>query len=483
MRRLRVNDWLLVESFRHLEERAGRRADASALAIARERGGDLPGRILARALALDQAPAVRADIRRLRRALSWLGLGLAGLGLVLGATAARATIADRQVDILLATAALLLVPSLMLLAWLGVMLFGARRRARAGLLGGLAFGALRWLGPRLLASPHGADVMTAFGGLAATAWGRWRLSAMTHGFWLAYAVGAFFTLFVFFSVVQYELTWGTTLLGDESVVRLVRWLAAWPELLGFMSPSDPAWIVAGREGTDDAPARAQWARFLLAMIAAWAIVPRAALGAISLSCSALAGRRMELDTTRPGYLRLAADLSPARGTAESAGRPVPVAGRRKRRERKPNAVGVLAVAVELEREEVGPAGLVPGVEIIDLGRADHRAGREAALENARLLRRPAAAVLAVCSMLRTPDAGTERFLARLSEAADAPLWLAVDEGGRLVERGGDLAARRRDWQSLAERAGGEAVFIDRDAPAAGELARLHRALGDAGEET
>ncbi|MDZ7791855.1 MAG: DUF2868 domain-containing protein [Xanthomonadales bacterium] len=482
MNRLRVNDWLLVESYRRLEERAGRRADAAALAIARERGGDLPGRILARARALEEAPAVRADIRRLRRALAWLGLGLAAVGLIFGAAAARATIADRQVDILLATAALLLVPSLMLLAWLGAMLLGARRRGQGGLLGGVAFGALRWLGPRLLVSPHAADVMAAFGGVAATGWGRWRLSAMTHGFWLAYAAGAFFTLFVFFSVVQYELTWGTTLLSDDTVVGMVRWLAAWPELLGLMPASDPAWIIAGREGTDNAPARAEWARFLLAMIAAWAIVPRAALAALSMAWSAAAGRRMDLDTTRPGYLRLAADLSPARGAVESGGRPLPVADRRARRGRKPNAAGVLAVAVELEREDAGPAGLVPGVEIIDLGRADHRAGREAALENARLLRRPAAAVLAVCSMLRTPDAGTERFLARLSELADAPLWLAVDEGGRLAERGGDVAARRSDWQSLAERAGGEAVFLDRDAPAAGELARLHRALNDAGED-
>lgn len=482
MRWLRVNDWLLVESFRRLEERLGRRADASALAIAREQGGDLPGRILARARALDQSPAVRADIRRMRRALAWLGFGLTVVGLIVGAAAARATIADRQVDILLATAALLLVPSLMLVAWLGAMLLGAGRRGRGGLAGGVAFGALRWLGPRLLASPHGADVMAAFGGTAATGWGRWRLSAITHGFWLAYAAGAFFTLFLFFSVVQYELTWGTTLLGDETVVGLVQWLAAWPELLGFMPSADPAWIVAGREGTDDAPARAEWARFLLAMIAAWAVVPRAVLAGLSLGLSALAGRRVALDTTRPGYLRLAADLSPARGAVESPGRPLPAAERRARRSRKPNAAGVLAVAVELEREDAGPAGLVPGVEVIDLGRADDRAGREAALENARLLRRPAAAVLAVCSMLRTPDAGTERFLARLSETADAPLWLVLDEGGRLAERGGDLAARRSDWQSLAERAGGEVVCLDRDAPAAGELARLHRALNDAGED-
>jgi hypothetical protein len=481
MPRLSVNDWLLAEAVRRVEERVGRQPDAAALAIARDRGGDLPGRIRARANALEQAPGLRADIRRLRRALAWLGGALLLAGLVLGALAARATIADRQVDILLATAALLLVPSLMLLAWVAAMLLGARRGGTGGLAGGVALNALRWLGPRLLSSPHSADVMAAFGGAAATPWGRWRLSAITHGFWLAYAAGASATLFVFFAVVQYELTWGTTLLSDDSVVRLVEWLAAWPEWLGLMPEADPGWIEAGREGRGDASARAQWARFLLAMIAAWAMVPRAILGLASLGVSALAGRRMELDTTRPGYLRLAADLSPARAGAETKGRPVPEAVSRPRRRRRSNAEGLLAVAVELEDEDVGAAGLVPGIELIDLGRADDRAGRSAAMETVEGLRRPAAAVIGVCSMLRTPDAGTERFLARLADEADAPLWIVVDEGVRFQARGGDVASRRQDWQALAHRAGGEAVFIDRESPEASELARLHRAL-DAGDE-
>lgn len=480
---LRINDWLLAESFRRAEERVGRQPDESALAVARDRGGDLPARIRARAAALEQAPAVRADIHRLRRALGWLGFVLAAVGVAVGAAAARATIADRQVDILLATAALLLVPSLMLVAWAITMLLGSRRGGSGSLAGGLALGLLRWVGPRLLSSPHSADVMTAFGGAVATRWGRWRLSAITHGFWLAYASGALATLFVFFSVVQYELTWGTTLLSDRTVVGLVEWLARWPELLGFMPEADPAWIAAGREGTGDASARSQWARFLLAMIAAWAIVPRAALTLLSIGVCALAGRRMDLDTTHPGYLRLAADLSPARRGQEDPGRPLPQAEQRPKRPRKPNADGILAVSVELEREDAAPDSLVPGIELIDLGRADDRAGRTAVIETAERLRRPAAAVLGVCSMLRTPDAGTERFLARLAEAADAPLWLVLDEGGRLAERGGDVSSRRRDWQALAERAGGRMAFVDRDAPEAGELARLHRALSQEGEGT
>jgi len=276
--------------------------------------------------------------------------------------------------------------------------------------------------------------------------------------------------------VQYDLVWGTTLLSDRSVIGLVQWFAAWPELLGFMPEADEAWIAAGREGTAEAFARAHWARFLLAMIAAWAIVPRAVLVLLSLGLAALAGRRMTLVITHPGYLRLAPDLTPPLGADAPGGRPLPVAPVRAVRRRQPDADGIVAVAIELEGEAATAAGLLPGVQIIDLGRADNRAGRVSAIEATCSLRRPAAAVLGICSMLRTPDVGTERFLARLAEAADAPLWLVVDEESRLAARGGDVGARRRDWQALAERAGAQAAFIDRDAPEAGELARLHRSV-------
>ncbi|QKK01601.1 MAG: DUF2868 domain-containing protein [Pseudomonadota bacterium] len=476
MSRLVINDWLLTECIRHAEERTGRLPDTAALAIARDRGTGLPGRICTRASALEAAPAVRADIARLRGALAWLGSAAGLLGLLVGGLAARAVIADRQVDILLAAAALLLVPTLVLLAWIGAMLLAAFRGGSGSLGGGVILAGMRWLGPRLLASRYAADVMTAFGQAAMTVWGRWRLSAIAHGFWLAYALGALATLLVYFSFVQYELSWGTTLLSDQTVVGLVKHLAVWPEWLGFMPPASEDWIIAGREGVAKAPARADWAHFLLAMIAAWAIVPRALLLALSAGLSILAGRRMRLDTTQPGYLRLAADLVPATGRREQTDRPLPPVARRHRRRTRPDARGILGVAIELEDPDGRSAGRIPGIELIDLGRADHRAARQAALETVRELRRPAAAVLGVCSMLRTPDAGTERFLSGLADAASAPLWLLLDEGGMLEARGGDIAQRRADWQALAERAGAQIVFVDRDRPDAAELARLHRGL-------
>ncbi len=477
---LAINEWLLAESVRHVEERVGRQPDASAVTIARESEGHLEQRILIRAGALSQAPAVRADIGKLLRALRWFTIGLAAFGLLLGALAARATVADRQVDILLATAALLIVPTLMFGLWLVVLAVGSRRTRSGSLAGAALIGSLRWIGPRLLSSVHAADVMTAFFGAASSVWGRWRLSALTHVFWLSYALGALFTLFVFFSVVQYELSWGTTLLDDQSVVHLVTLLAAWPELLGLMQPADPGWILAGREGVSEISARAEWARFLLAMLIAWAIIPRALALLVCLALAIWAGRRMRLDTAHPGYLRLAADLQPARRVNETPGRELPPPTQRSQRARHPGAAGILAVAVELERAEADLSILAPGLALIDLGRADTRTQRKAILETVAGRTRPATAVLAVCSLLRTPDAGSERFLARLADAARSPLWLVLDEASLLVARGGELMARRRDWQALAERAGGNTVLIDRAEPQSGQLAELHRHLRLAG---
>lgn len=476
-----VKDWLLAEAFRRHEERLGRLSDHAAVAIARDRGADLPERIVERAASLADSAAVAADIARLQRALNWIGGALAVAGLLLGALAARAATVDRQMDILLATATLLLVPSLMLVAWLAFMALGPGRGGPSSAAGGLAMAGMRRIGPRLLSSPQAADVLDAFGGCAATAWGRWRLSAITHAFWLAYAVGALAALFVFFSVVQYDLVWGTTLLDDATVVALVEWLAWWPSTLGFMPEARPEWIVAGREGLPDASARAPWARFLLAMIAAWAIVPRAALLVLSLGLAAWSGRRFALDVSQPGYLRLSSDLAPQRDSSRSSGDPVPADVARPRRRRRPDARGVAVVSVEFGGDAAGVASLLPGVTAMDLGNADDRDGRSAALETVAAMEHPAEAVLVVCSMLRTPDAGTGRFLARLSEEADAPLWLWLDESGRLEARGGDLSARRSDWSALAHRAGGRVVFLDHDAPDAAELARLNRGLR--GEET
>ena len=484
MSNLKIDDWLLAESFRRAEERLGRRPDDKAVAIARASGRDFAGRLAARASALPEAAAARADIQRLVSGLGWLTLGLAVLGLVSGLVAGRIVAADRQVEILLAVAVLLLVPTLMLIVWMIAWLLVSmqprpRRRASGGAVGRLAAGLLRRLAPRLLSSTLATDVMAAFASALLTPWGRWRLSLLTHVFWLAYAAGVLIILALLFSVAQYDLYWGTTLLADSTVVCLAEILVWWPQLLGFFPAIDPGWIAVGREAATDAALRTRWAEYLLAVIAAWAVVPRAFFTLWSALAARFSARRVVLDTGRPGYLRLSVDLAPLPQPASEPGVALPAAVERPRRRKKPGASGLLAVAVELNNEKADARGLLPGLKVSDLGRADSRRQRSAVLQAVGARRRPAEALIGVCSMLRTPDAGTERFLVRLSEAADAPLWLVLDEEHRLAERGADIGPRRHDWQALARRAGAGIVFIDREQPDAAELARLQRGLHNA----
>lgn len=474
-----MDDWLLAESFCRAEERLGRRPDDKAVAAARASGRDFAGRIAARAAALPEAGAVRADIRRLKKGLDWLTAILVVLGFVAGLVAGRAVAAERQVEILLAVAVLLFLPTLLLVIWLLVMLLASRRRAAGGPVGRLVAVVLRRLAPRLLSSTLAADVMAAFASALFTSWGRWRLSLLTHAFWLAYAAGALIILALLFSMAQYDLYWGTTLLADSTVMRLAGILVWWPQLLGFFPTIDPTWITVGREAVVDSALRMRWAEFLLAVIAAWAAVPRAFLLLLSAVMARLAARRAVLDTDRPGYLRLSVDLTPLPEAAASAAPALPEGAERPQRKKKPGASGRLAVAVELENEAADARALLPGLRVIDLGRADSRDQRSAVLQAAGARRRPAEALIGVCSMLRTPDAGTERFLVRLTEAADAPLWLVLDEEHRLSERGVDVGPRRHDWQALARRAGAGIVFIDREQPDAAELARLRRGLEEA----
>lgn len=479
MSNLKIDDWLLAESFRRVEERLGRRPDGKAVAIARASGRDFAGRLAARAAALPEAAAVRADIQRLVSGLGWLTLGLAVLGLLAGLVAGRAVAADRQVEILLAVVVLLLFPTLMLIVWLLVIMRPWRRRgASGGAVGRLAAGLLRRLAPRLLSSTLAADVMTAFASALLTPWGRWRLSLLTHVFWLAYAAGALIVLTLLFSVAQYDLYWGTTLLAESTVVRLAGVLVWWPQLLGFFPAIDPGWIAVGREAVGDAALRTRWAEYLLAVIAAWAVVPRAFFALWSALAAGFSARRVALDTGQPGYLRLSADLAPLPQPAPPPGAALPEVVERPRRRKKPGASGLVAVAIELDNEAADARGLLPGLKVSDVGRADSRRQRSAVLQVVSA-RRPAEALIGVCSMLRTPDAGTERFLVRLSEAADAPLWLVLDEEHRLAERSADIGPRRRDWQTLARRAGAGIVFIDREQPDAAELARLQRGLNNA----
>src|SRR5690625_8022933 len=115
MSNLKIDDWLLTESFRRAEERLGRRPDDKAAAIARASGRDFAGLLAARAAALPEAAAVRADIQRLVSGLGWLTLAWSVLGVWPGLLPGGAGAAAGRVKMLLAAAVWRVLPTLILL--------------------------------------------------------------------------------------------------------------------------------------------------------------------------------------------------------------------------------------------------------------------------------------------------------------------------------------------------------------------------------
>lgn len=473
--RLTVVDWLLAETVRLHEERHGRSADDdTANALACSAAPDLPGRLARRAAALPVASSIRADLGRLRRLALKLACLVLAVAAVAGGLAAVASTADREIGFLLAAASLLALPTFMLLIWLLLMLSTRPSRAAASLSGSvLAIGISR-LGPRLLDGSLAAETVAASSGLLGTAPGRWALGAMAHLFWVVYSLAALLVLALLFSVAQYDLSWGTTLLSDERVVDLISTLAWLPASLGLIDAPRADWILAGREGHQPGAARATWAGFLLALVVVYGLLPRLVLAGVSALMAAVGLRRLSLDTRQPGYLRLAGVLSEHQGVDIHGQPPVPVAPPQHRRPRNPDGPPLL-VGVELERSE-WPVSL-PGLSWQPLGRADSRSQRRQVLAAAEGFLRPPPAVLVQCSALRTPDEGVGRLIARLAEAANTLPIIWLDEATRLEGRGIPLRERISDWRALAERIGAELVVMDADQPEPGALAQLRTLLG------
>jgi len=454
-----LDDWLLTESVRDREERTGRWPnDGSAIRLAVQADQAFATRLAVRARALPGLGAVSDDLARLRRAAYRFALALFALGLLAGWLAARLATREREIDLLLAGLTLLGLPVLMLLIWLLVMLFLPQRSARGLPMGGLVERALNLIGPRLLASELAVELTRSAGSTLTTRFGRWLLSLMSHAFWLGYALAALLALALYFSIAQFNLVWGTTILSEAQVISLIQALAWLPDQLGLMPPSFDVDLVArGRLGDGGAQDRAVWAHYLMLLVALYAALPRLALVVLSRVMLGRRARAMPLDTGRAGYLRLRAELMPESSTARTLGaapekmpdKPLRQAGAKSR--------GCVLIGYELGGAEDSELAALLGPSVVTLGTIQSRSDRDALKDALASLEPPPVVLLTVCSALRTPDAGTARALDQLADAARSALLLVLLDQAALAARGGDQSARRQDWQTLARQVGGRII--------------------------
>jgi hypothetical protein len=461
---IELDDWLLTESVRRREQRDGRwRDDAAAVALAQDVPADFAQRLVARARALPGLGPVQEDLdligRRSRQAL----LAVSLLGVLAGWLAALAVVSERQLDLLLATTALIGLPGLMLLLWVLFLALSASRSQSGSLLGRLFSRVAVRLGPRVLQSPLAPELAQTTSTFLFTLAGRWWISLAAHLLWLGFSVGALLGLLLHFSLAQYDLAWGTTILGESTVASAIHGLAWLPETLGWVAPLTDEFIERGRVGGLAGEDRALWARLLMSWVVLYVALPRIVMVLASWLRFCRCRQGMVLSPGEPAYLRLRGELMPDEDVDRRLGEAPPVEPDRPLRSAPVEGGRAVLIGLELDDDSDRLLASRLGDSVVHLGSASRRSQRQAMVEALKALRPPPEQILVVCSLLRTPDAGTFRQIDRLADAARSALRVVLVDAEKLRRRGGSLTDRLDDWRQRVRSVGGRLVVLDSDA--------------------
>lgn len=497
-----LEDRLRAEAVRVLEREANgpfREPDADQAAVRRE--GSFEARLLERARNLSIAPELDRAIRRFRSGIGWAVLAGIALALILGAGAARSTMAGvdgTRINFYWVLGGVLGVQTLLLVAWLVVAVRWSvwRKKGRGaspmlGSLGRLLVGAGRWLGEKAESSAAGRAVVRAGGKLVGTGrLGFWTFSSITHAVWLSFNVGALILLVLLLSARQYTFVWETTILAETHYVTMTEALGAPVSQLGFAVPShedivgsqwtgeDPG-EAAAVAGADPAERSQRWASLLMASIALYGLAPRLVLLLLALGFRRRAVRLVELDTSLPEYQRLRGALYPAtrplgvvdpdmaedrrQGVDSTAGAPPP-------RPTGPPAI----VGLEIAPPAVGWPPPLDGVRLEDLGIVESREERARLVEHLESSATEPDPLVIVCELTGTPDRGAGRLLASLRRTVNGSPVVLLTAGQSLRGRGYDADQVQRrvdDWSALAVKAG-----VDPDSIVATDLDHLTDAM-------
>lgn len=488
-------DRLLAEAVRYYETLKGDsvpKDQAAALDKARTLGGSIETKIMARAGFLPFASLLAGEISRLWSILRGLGLAAFGVAAFAGAATARTAFVSADgthVNFFWLLASLLGLHCVSFIVWLALML-AAPRQTSGGLLGTAVLWLWRQSSRRIGASPYRMAAMQALGarwGRART--GRWLASALSHGFWLGYLLGALAMTLALLSAQQYVFVWETTILDAAAYLWLTDILAAAPAALGIAVPDQGAVLAAQWPGAVAAGNDALWPSLLISTILLYGLLPRM----LALAVSAWLARRgaaAPLDLAKPYYAQLVAQLSPMvsavrviDGDAEGMATPdaeadlasLPPA---------PAAGPVFLIGWEIDAPETGWPPPGTPAQVHDLGRRDSRSELDRAIGAlGKSDVRPARAVVAL-DLWQTPDRGVTAALSALRAAAHGRLVVLFTGAAALNDRmpAPDAATRIADWVAAGLAAGIEAdhmVAIDLDRATADDRQRLAHILGAA----
>ena len=251
--------------------------------------------------------------------------------------------------------------------------------------------------------------------------GKWRISVLTHQFWIAYLAAGFVLLILLMLAKQYNFIWGTTLLPESSLPRLTESLGKPLTLIGLEIP-DAHQISSSRmgEARQDAQTRSAWARFLLGVLLIYGLLPRFLLLALSIMLLKWSEHRFKLDLYLPYYIDLRQhlmarkptpkiiDADPFAGTKPVEVQHTPVN----------NAIPENAhtLGVELDDKIDWPDSVTCRLNIID------QQTQEEAIE---LVKKLDGALLIGVAAYRLPDRGVQRIIKDILAATKCRPWLLL----------------------------------------------------------
>ncbi|ABI59289.1 DUF2868 domain-containing protein [Nitrosomonas eutropha] len=318
-----------------------------------------------------------------------------------------------------------------------------------GLSSGIAAQLARWL-PFLQLKKKEKD---SIGTLAAHAWwetclfgkvGKWRISLLTHQFWMIYLLAGMGTLILLMLAKQYDFVWGTTLLPENSLPELTRLLAAPMELIGLASP-DSQQIAASRigAGMQDASIRNAWAKFLVGALIVYGVLPRIILALFAFLMLKLSEYRYKLDLYLPYYVTLRQSLIANEFMASVIDRdpgvaqeqPVQVARKGHNRHLPEEA---LVIGIELDNHIIWPKGMVCQENVAD---------QETLMRAVEMIKKSRYSLLIGVAAHRLPDRGVQRIIKKLTALASGQIWLVLLQNNAAIPI---TESRKQAWFRLAQ---------------------------------
>lgn len=440
--------------------------DAAALAAARSKSGSAQEKLRTYMECHHLAGDMMLSWGKVSLTLRWLLRGWAGVALVCGALAAMSAFAQGQdltagagrVNVFWLLASLLGLNCISLILWIG---FVWRAPGAPFSLSHVMAHFLTWAMGK--SSIHKRAIESYGATHLSGALGRWSVGAVSHGLWCLYLIAGLLCALLLLTVQSYSFVWETTLLSAEDAVALIGWLSAPLNIMGVAVPSDAMIVSAQTSAVQDGMSfnASVWARFCLAVLFTYGVVPRALLWAVSAARAKALKTAINLDPAIPFFASILARIYQPEihhDVVDADRAPTPKHVQNKL-DSSPDTRGLLAKNATLigwEIEAFENSEFQP----------DQVAGffdRPEALKHALDAVSTDPIVLAV-SALNTPDRGVESALKPFSGLTPdrRSVWIMNVSDLRTRAPQDDVTRRLGDWWSLLTRLGFDPSSIQVD---------------------